>query len=109
MLRRQALARVAGLEHQRAALELEQRPQDHGHAHPLEELGKRRRPTVRDLVDVGRRGQDQRTVREERVEQMNCALPDRDPETVPPWNLPEAELQKRIGPGEVGFAIGGTS
>ncbi len=32
-------------------------------------------------------------------------LSDRDPITIPSWNLPEAELQQRIGPAEVGHAI----
>ncbi|AMV38144.1 arylsulfatase [Planctomyces sp. SH-PL62] len=32
-------------------------------------------------------------------------LSPRDPETVPPWNLSEEELQRRIGPGEVGRAL----
>jgi len=36
---------------------------------------------------------------------VDCALSDRDPKTIPAWNLPEAELQKRIGPGEVGHAV----
>ena len=35
---------------------------------------------------------------------VDCAASDRDPDTVPSWNLPEAELRKRIGPGEVGRA-----
>ncbi|HEX8199362.1 MAG TPA: sulfatase-like hydrolase/transferase, partial [Isosphaeraceae bacterium] len=32
-------------------------------------------------------------------------LPSRDPAIVPRWNLPEAELTRRIGPGEVGRAV----
>ena len=36
---------------------------------------------------------------------VNCALSDRDPKTIPYWNLPEAELKRRIGPGEVGYAV----
>ena len=36
---------------------------------------------------------------------VNCALSERDPKTIPAWNLPEAELQRRIGPGEVGYAV----
>ncbi len=29
----------------------------------------------------------------------------RDSKTIPSWNLPEAELKKRLGPGEVGYAV----
>jgi arylsulfatase len=36
---------------------------------------------------------------------VNCALSPLDPQTIPPWNLKEAELQKRIGPGEEGNAV----
>lgn len=36
---------------------------------------------------------------------VDCALSDRDPKTIPAWNLSEAELQRRIGPGEVGYAV----
>lgn len=36
---------------------------------------------------------------------VDCALSARDPKTIPAWNLPESELQKRIGPGEVGYAV----
>jgi len=36
---------------------------------------------------------------------VDCALSDRDPKTIPYWNLPEAELKKQIGPGEVGYAV----
>ena len=51
------------------------------------------------------------TIRVERLRQMRelgivtCELSDRDPKTIPRWNLPEAELQKRIGPQEVGYAV----
>ena len=31
---------------------------------------------------------------------VDCVLSAPDPKTVPFWNLPEAELRKRIGPGE---------
>lgn len=36
---------------------------------------------------------------------INCNLSDLDPDVIPSWNLPEAELKKRIGPGEVGHAV----
>jgi arylsulfatase A-like enzyme len=36
---------------------------------------------------------------------VSCALSTRDPQTVPHWNLDEAELRQRIGPGESGRAI----
>lgn len=36
---------------------------------------------------------------------IDCPLSERDPKTIPDWNLPEHELQKRIGPGEVGYAV----
>ncbi|MBX6314211.1 MAG: arylsulfatase [Isosphaeraceae bacterium] len=36
---------------------------------------------------------------------IHCALSERDPKTVPAWNLPEEELKQRIGPGEVGRAV----
>ncbi|HET6249291.1 MAG TPA: arylsulfatase [Tepidisphaeraceae bacterium] len=36
---------------------------------------------------------------------VDCALSDRDAHTIPSWNLPESALQKRIGPGEVGYAV----
>jgi arylsulfatase len=36
---------------------------------------------------------------------VDCGLSPLDPITAPPWNLAEAELQKRIGPGEAGRAV----
>lgn len=36
---------------------------------------------------------------------VDCGLSERDPKTIPAWNLPESELQRRIGPGEVGYAV----
>jgi len=36
---------------------------------------------------------------------VNCDLSKLDPLTIPHWNLPEAELKKRIGPDEVGYAV----
>jgi arylsulfatase len=51
------------------------------------------------------------TVRQERGKRLHelgiidCALSERDPGTVPAWNLSEKELTKRIGPGEVGRAV----
>jgi arylsulfatase len=50
-------------------------------------------------------------IREERLARMkkmgivNCNLSPLDPVTVPHWNLPEAELKKRIGTNEVGHAV----
>lgn len=36
---------------------------------------------------------------------LDAALSPRDPKTIPSWNLPEEELKRRIGPGEVGHAV----
>jgi arylsulfatase len=36
---------------------------------------------------------------------VNCALSALDPDIVPAWNLPEAKLWERIGPGEAGRAV----
>lgn len=36
---------------------------------------------------------------------VNCDLSKPQPDTVPPWNLSEAELQAQIGPGEAGRAV----
>jgi arylsulfatase A-like enzyme len=36
---------------------------------------------------------------------IDCALSERDPRTVPDWNLSEKELTRRIGSGEVGRAV----
>lgn len=50
-------------------------------------------------------------IRKERYERMkklgiiNCKLSPTDPAIIPGWNLPEEELQKRIGPGELGHAV----
>jgi len=50
-------------------------------------------------------------IRTERMESMkklgllNCDLSPLDPDIIPSWNLSEKELQKRIGPGEVGHAV----
>lgn len=50
-------------------------------------------------------------IREERWKRLrelgilDCELSDRDPITIPAWNLSEEELQKQIGPGEVGHAV----
>jgi arylsulfatase A-like enzyme len=50
-------------------------------------------------------------LREERFDRMkklgliNCGLSAPEPGIIPSWNLPEFELQKRIGPGEVGHAV----
>jgi len=50
-------------------------------------------------------------IREDRLARMkelgivNCELSKLDPVTIPHWNLPEAQLKKRIGPDEVGHAV----
>ncbi|MCL5269676.1 MAG: arylsulfatase [bacterium] len=36
---------------------------------------------------------------------VNCALSPLDPDTIPSWNMPEAELIAQIGPGEEGHAV----
>jgi arylsulfatase A-like enzyme len=49
-----------------------------------------------------------RVERFERMKKMgivNCDLSKLDPVTIPHWNLAESELQRRIGPGEVGYAV----
>lgn len=51
------------------------------------------------------------TLRMERLAKLNkngivdCALSRPEPNIIPDWNLPEAALQKRIGPDEVGHAV----
>jgi arylsulfatase A-like enzyme len=51
------------------------------------------------------------TVRERRLARMhrlglvNCGLARLEPDIFPSWNLPEAELTKRLGAGEVGRAV----
>jgi len=51
------------------------------------------------------------TLREERFERLkklgiiNCSLSHLDADVIPWWNLPETELQEKIGPGEVGQAV----
>ena len=47
----------------------------------------------------------QRLVRMKQLGIVNCDLSPLDPVTIPHWNLPEAELKKRIGPDEVGHAV----
>jgi arylsulfatase A-like enzyme len=50
-------------------------------------------------------------LREERYQRqldmklVSCSLSPRDPGIIPKWNLPEDQLKKRIGPGEVGHAV----
>lgn len=50
-------------------------------------------------------------IRRERLQRMremgivDGPLSERDRETIPPWNLPEKELQQQIGPGEAGYAV----
>lgn len=49
-----------------------------------------------------------RVERYERMRKMgiiNCPLSPLDPEVIPWWNMPEAELREKIGPGEVGRAV----
>jgi arylsulfatase len=36
---------------------------------------------------------------------INCALSKLDPQIIPSWNLPEAKLLEKIGPGEVAHAV----
>ncbi|WP_165251007.1 arylsulfatase [Paludisphaera soli] len=48
---------------------------------------------------------DRRWNRQRELGIVDGPLSPRDPETAPPWNLPEEELQRRIGPGEVGRAV----
>ena len=51
------------------------------------------------------------TVRERRLARMqkiglvNCGLAKLEPNVFPPWNVPEAQLTKLVGPGEVGQAV----
>ena len=56
-----------------------------------------------------RRGWDRvRDARWRRMREMglvNCELSALQPDTIPGWNLAEEELQKRIGPGEAGYAV----
>lgn len=52
--------------------------------------------------DVLRR---QRYERMRRMGLITCGLSPREPDVVPFWNFPEAQLQKEIGPGEVGRAV----
>jgi arylsulfatase len=52
--------------------------------------------------DVIRR---QRWERQRSMNLVDWSLPDRDPAIIPSWNAKEADLQKRIGPGEVGHAV----
>ena len=47
----------------------------------------------------------QRLARMKKLGIVNCDLSPLDPVTIPHWNLPEAELQQRIGTNEVGHAV----
>ncbi len=47
----------------------------------------------------------ERLARMKKMGIVDCELSALDPKTVPRWNLPEAELKKRIGPDEVGYAV----
>jgi arylsulfatase len=48
---------------------------------------------------------EQRWKRQRAMGLVNCALSERDPKTVPHWNLKEEVLKERIGPGEAGRAV----
>ena len=48
---------------------------------------------------------EQRLARMKKLGIVHCDLSPLDPVTVPHWNLPEAELQKRIGTNEIGHAV----
>ena len=43
--------------------------------------------------------------RQQKMGMVNWPLPDRDPNMVPGWNLSEAALKQKVGPGEVGHAV----
>jgi arylsulfatase len=47
----------------------------------------------------------ERYARQKQLGIVDCQLSERDPKTIPAWNLPEEELKRRIGPGEVGYAV----
>ena len=47
----------------------------------------------------------ERYARMKKLELVNCPLSHLDPGVVPSWNLPEAELQASIGPGEAAHAV----
>jgi arylsulfatase len=47
----------------------------------------------------------ERWERQRKMGLLDVELSKRDPDKVPAWNLSEQELQKRIGPGEVGRAV----
>ncbi len=47
----------------------------------------------------------ERLARMKKLGILNCDLSPLEPAVVPSWNLSEAVLQKRIGPGEVGHAV----
>jgi arylsulfatase A-like enzyme len=48
---------------------------------------------------------ERRWKRQREMGLVNCALSARDPRTIPPWNLAEEQLKRRIGPGEAGYAV----
>jgi arylsulfatase A-like enzyme len=68
-----------------------------------------RKEDIARYVNRYREGWD--AVREDRFHRMralgivDCKLPAPDPKTIPSWNLSEAQLRKRISPGEVGHAV----
>jgi arylsulfatase len=51
---------------------------------------------------------NQRWDRQKALGILDCALSARDSKTIPKWNLSEAELRERIGPGEAGHAVAWT-
>jgi arylsulfatase len=48
---------------------------------------------------------ERRLARMQRMGLVNCGLARLEPDVFPSWNLPEADLAKRLGPGEVGRAV----
>lgn len=48
---------------------------------------------------------ERRLARMHRMGLVDCGLARLEPDVFPSWNIPEAELTKRLGPGEVGRAV----
>lgn len=70
--------------------------------HALPEDIARYRDRYRAGWDVVR---DRRWQRIRELGLVRGGLPAAEPRVIPSWNLPEAELQRRIGPGEAAFAV----
>lgn len=68
---------------------------------PAEDIAKYRNK----YIDGWDKIRARRFARQREMGLVSCELAPRMPMTSPPWNLPEEELQKRIGPGEIGRAI----